>query len=368
MTVVNQSTDLAVIQSENANQGSDVPRSLSTRSFDDRASWLAAMLGALGIVWVAFQVTGWSGKLGFTLLWFAVYLALYAAVTAAGNPRPVVVDRLAAAAVAGGAAVVGLALLSTVAYTVQKGWPAFSQWSSFYTETAAGVRPTAPLDQGGILHAIAGTAIQVGIALVISLPLGLGTAVYITEVGGRTAKTVRTVVEAMTALPDVLAGLFTYATLILVVHLDRTGFVAAVALAVTMTPIVARSAEVALRVVPGGLREASLALGASQASTVWRVVLPTARAGLATSLILGIARVSGETAPLLIVSGASTYQNLNPFAQPMNSLPLYIFSAVRSGQPNFIARGFGAATVLLALVTVLFALARYLARPRRGNR
>jgi phosphate transport system permease protein len=367
MTVVNEGVELTVTGNPPP-ATPDVPRTLATRSFDDRASWMAAMAGALGIVWIAYQITGWSGRLGFTLLWFIVYLALYAAISRAGNPGPVVIDRLAAAAVAGGAAVVGLALLSTVSYTVQKGWPAFSQWGNFYTETAAGVRPTAPLDQGGILHAIAGTAIMVGIALLISLPLGLGTAVYMTEVGGRAARLVRTVVEAMTALPDVLAGLFVYATLILVFHLDRTGFVAAVALAVTMTPIVARSAEVALRVVPGGLREASLALGASQGSTVWRVVLPTARAGLATSLILGIARVSGETAPLLIVSGASTYQNLNPFAEPMNSLPLYIFSAVRSGQPNFIARGFGAATVLLALVTILFALARYLARPKRGSR
>jgi len=346
----------------------DLPRTITTRSFDDRASWMTSMAGAVGVVWLLFQLSGWSGKLGFTVVWFITYVVLYAIITKVGNPWPAVVDRLAAAAVAGGAAVVGLALATTVIYTVQKGWPAFSHVGNFLSESAAGVRPTAPLYEGGILHAITGTAIEVGIALLLSLPLGLGTAVYMTEVGGRAARTVRTVVEAMTALPDVLAGLFTYATLILVLHLDRTGFVAAVALAVTMTPIVARSAEVALRVVPGGLREASLALGASQVATVFRVVLPTARAGLATSLILGIARISGETAPLLIVSGASTYQNLDPFSEPMNSLPLYIFAAVRSGQPNFIARGFGAATVLLLLVTILFALARYLARPKKGSR
>lgn len=347
--------------------GPDLPRSLATRSFDDRAAWMASMAGAAALVWLAYQVTGWSGRLGAVLLWFAVYLALYAGVTALSHPRPVVVERLAAAFVAGGAAVVGLALASTLFYTFHRGWGAITHLN-FYTQDAAGVRPTAGLTHGGILHAITGSAIEVGLALVISLPLGIGTAVYMTEVGGRLAKTVRTVVEAMTALPDVLAGLFTYATLVLVVHLDRTGFVAAIALAVTMTPIIARSAEVALRVVPGGLREASLALGASQWQTVRRVVLPTAKAGLATSLILGIARIAGETAPLLIVSGASTYQNTNPFKDPMNSLPLYVFSAVRSGQPNFIARGFGAAAVLLALVMVLFVVARLLARPRSGNR
>jgi phosphate transport system permease protein len=345
----------------------DTPRHLATRSFDDKASWVASMLGAVALVWMAYQVTPWSGKLGFVLLWFVTYLALYAGVTALSNPVPVVVERLAAAVIAGGAAVVGLALASTLWYTFHRGFDAFTHLN-FFTQDAAGVRPTAALDHGGILHAIIGSGVMVGIAVVISLPLGLGTAVYLTEVGGRAASTVRTVVEAMTALPDVLAGLFTYATLILVFHLDRTGFVAGISLSVTMIPIVARSAEVALRVVPGGLREASLALGASQWRTVRIVVLPTAKAGLATALILGIARIAGETAPLLIVSGASTYQNTNPFKDPMNSLPLYIFSAVRSGQPNFIARGFGAAAVLLALVMVLFVVARLLARPRAGNR
>jgi phosphate transport system permease protein len=367
MTATSEHTDTHKVIVTKQAAVRDVPRTLGTRTLDDRISWVAALVGAFALVWMMFQVTGWSGKLGFVLLWFAVYLGLYAWVTALSNPAPVVVERLAAAVITGGAAVVALALASTLYYTFQRGWPAYTHLN-FYTQDAAGVRPTAGLGHGGILHAITGSAIEVGIAVLISLPLGLGTAVYMTEVGGRAAKTVRTVVEAMTALPDVLAGLFTYATLILVFHLDRTGLVAGIALSVTMIPIVARSAEVALRVVPGGLREASLALGASQWQTVRRVVLPTAKSGLATALILGIARIAGETAPLLIVSGASTYQNVNPLTDPMNSLPLYIFSAVRSGQPNFIARGFGAAAVLLALVMVLFVVARLLARPKAGNR
>ena len=359
--------DLQVVHAATTTLTSDVPRVIGTRSFDDRASWLSAMAGAFAMVWISYQVTGWSGRLGFTLLWFATYLALYAGLTALGNPRPVVIDRLSGAIVAGGAAIVGLALVSTLLYTFAKGLPAYSHLN-FFVQTAAGVRPTSSLNNGGILHAIAGSTIQVGIALCFSLPLGFGTAVYMTEVGGRLAKVVRTVVEAMTALPDVLAGLFTYVLLILVIGLSPTGFVAAVALSVTMIPIVARASEVALRVVPGGLREASLALGASQWQTVRRVVFPTAKSGLATSLILGVARIAGETAPLLIVSGASTFSNYDPFHERMNSLPLYIFAAVRSGQPNFIARGFGAAAVLLALVMILFTFARYLARPKKGSR
>ena len=121
----------------------------------------------------------------------------------------------------------------------------------------AGVSPTAPLNQGGILHAIVGTVIEVGIAVLVSVPLGIGTAVYMTEVGGRGSQLVRTVVEAMTALPEILAGLFVYVVLIVGFGLPKSGLAASMAMAVTMVPIIARAGEVALRVVPGGLREAS---------------------------------------------------------------------------------------------------------------
>jgi phosphate transport system permease protein len=143
---------------------------------------------------------------------------------------------------------------------------------------------------------------------------------------------------------------------------------ASLALSVTMIPIVARSAEVVLRVVPGGLREASLALGASRWQTVWRVVLPTARSGLATALILGVARISGETAPLLIVSAPNTATNLNPLAGPMNSLPFFIINGVRDSQERYIQRGYGAAAVLLTLILILFTLTRYFARDKVRRR
>src|SRR4029077_2353278 len=129
---------------------------------------------------------------------------------------------------------------------------------------------------------------------------------------------------------DILAGLFVYTVLIIGLGWERTGLAAALSLAVTMVPIIARSGEVVLRVGPGGLREAGVALGASKWQTVRRVVLPTARSGLATSLILGIARIAGETAPLLIVGGATTFTNVDPPHLPMNSLPLLIYSGVKS--------------------------------------
>jgi phosphate transport system permease protein len=345
----------------------DSPRAIGRRTQDEILSFFGCAISSLALTWVVFSLLlGLDGVLGFCIVWYVLFLGMYAGVTALSQPRTLVIDRLMEAVVAVGAFVVFGALMTTLVYTVIKGIPALLH-VNFYTADMAGVRPTDELTKGGILHAIVGSLIQVGIAVVIALPLGIGTAVYMTEVGGRGAGIVRTVIEAMTALPDILAGLFIYVTLILALGVPRSGFAAAMALTVMMTPIIARSAEVQLRVVPGGLREASLALGASQWRTVRGVVLPTAKAGLATALILGIARAVGETAPVLITSGASTFLNTDPFNDPMNSLPLFTLFAVRSGQDLYIARGFGAATVLLVLVTLLFVMTRWLARDKQGR-
>ncbi len=186
-----------------------------------------------------------------------------------------------------------------------------------------------------------------------------------TEVGGRFASVVRTVVEAMTALPSIVAGLFIYTVFIVALGYPRSGLAAGLAIAVMMLPIIARAADVVLRVVPGGLREASLALGSSRWHTVWHVVLPTARPGLATAVILGVARGVGETSPVLLTSGAASFMVTNPTDGVMNSLPLFIYTTVRSGEPVAITRAFAAATVLLAIVLILFITARLLARPKR---
>jgi phosphate transport system permease protein len=351
-----------------AEDADDQPRRIRGLDLDGVASALGSALGSLGLVWVLFeQVLGWSGYPAFLLCWFVTFLGVYAAVSARGNPRPVVFSRLAGAVVGTAACLVGFALGTTVVYVFYKGWSAIRHLN-FYTHDMAGVRPTSPLTDGGVLHAMVGTLLQVAIAVVIALPLGIGTAVYMSEVTSVLSKVVRTVVEAMTALADIIAGLFVYAVLIIWLGSERDGFAVAIALSVTMLPIIARSADVVLRLVPMGLREAGVALGASRWATVRRVVLPTARSGLATSLILGIARIAGETAPLLIVSGSTTFFNGNPFSEPMTSLPLYIYVAIRSGQPIYAARGYGAAALLLMLVLVLFVITRFLARDRKLGR
>jgi phosphate transport system permease protein len=344
------------------------PRQLRARTRDDRLSVRGAAISSFFLTWLLYgQILPLFGLLGFILSWYVLFLALYAAISRIGNPRPVVADRIAGAAVRGGAFVVGLALATTVVFTFWKGLPALIHWN-FYFETMGGVGPTAPLTKGGVLHAIVGSVIELGIAIVVALPLGIATAIYMTEVRGRLSTIVRTVIEAMTALPDILAGLFIYVVLIVGLGFPKSGLAAGLALSVTMLPIIARAADVVLRVVPGGLKEAALALGATQWRTVLWVVLPTALPGLATALILGMARAVGETAPVLLTSGASTFLNGNPLHYTMNSLPLFIFTAVRSGQPLFISRGFGAASILLALVLVLFAVTRWLARIRVGGR
>ena len=346
----------------------DQPRALTQRTVDGTGSVVGSAAAALAFVWIVYEhVLAWSGVVGFFVSFWIVFIAFYVGVSAIGNPRPVVYDRLASVVAHSGAILVGSALVWIIGFVFVRGWPALHH-INFYTQDMSGVRPTAPLTRGGIRWAVVGSAIQIGIATMISLPLGVGTAVFLTEVGGPISAAVRTVVEAMTALPDILAGLFVYTILILGLHWDRTGLAVSLALSVTMIPIIARSAEVVLRVVPGGLREAGLALGASSWQTVVRVVLPTARAGLATSLILGIARIAGETAPLLIVSGATPFWNVNPLHQEMNSLPLFIFTAVRSGEPLFIARGYGAAAVLLTLILILFATARRISKDKVRTR
>ena len=177
-----------------------------------------------------------------------------------------------------------------------------------------------------------GTLEQVAISMLLSVPLGIATAVYLSEVRGALARVVRTVVEAMSAVPTIVAGLFVYSMLILTLGKmdlppridavvttlglgDRSGFAASIALSVSMIPVVVTTAEVVLRLVPGGLREASLALGTTQWQTVRRVVLPTARSGLVTAVLLGVARVIGETSPVLLVAGSTSELNYDATAR-----------------------------------------------------
>jgi phosphate transport system permease protein len=229
--------------------------------------------------------------------------------------------------------------------------------------------PDTPLSIGGVLHAMIGTAEQIALATLFSVPLGVAGALFLAEVGGALARPVRIIVEAMTALPDVIAGLFIYALFILTLGFQKSGLAASLALTVTMLPIITRASEVVLRLVPGTLREAAYALGSSQRRVVWNVVLPTARSGLTTAVVLGMARGIGETAPVLIVSGFTKEINANPLQGPQVSLPLYIWNYAHlvAVNPTEVARGFGAGFVLVLVVLALFAVARWLGGKAPGE-
>jgi phosphate transport system permease protein len=343
------------------------PRRVRALNLDDWLSLGGSVLASLALVDIGYlHLVNFSGIVGFAVCWYFVFLLIYGTVVAITNPRHIVVERLVASTLYLVAALIVFALASVVVYTFAKGWPAFVHLN-FFTHDMAGVSPSAPLNQGGILHAIVGTVIMVSIAVVVAVPLGIGTAVYMTEVKGPGSHLIRTVVEAMTALSDILAGLFVYALLVVGFGLGKTGLAAAIAIAVTMLPLVARASEVALRVVPGSLRQASEALGATHWKTTWKVVLPSARAGLVTAAILAIARGIGETAVVLVTSGASSFLNFNPTSEPMNSLPLYIYTAYETHQPLALTRAFGAASVLLAMVLLLFVVARWIVRDKTGR-
>jgi phosphate ABC transporter, permease protein PstA len=319
-----------------------------------------ALAAAIALATLLF---GWfaplSGGIGWTVVALIAFLGLYMLLIWLHSDSEEVKDRLVTALFTSAGVLLFTALVFIVIYTLGRGMEALGHLNLF-TQTMEFAGPLDGLDVGGIVHAILGTLIQISIALAITVPLGIGTAVFLNEVGGRFARFVRTISDAMTALPSIVAGLFVYAAVIQTITHQRSGLAAGVAITVMMLPIVIRSADVVLRLVPQNLREASYALGSSRWQTVWQVVLPTARSGLVTSVILGTARGIGETSPVLLTSGITAALNANPLSGPMISLPLQVFDFVRSPEPNMVARGFGTAAVLLLLVLTLFLLARAL--------
>jgi phosphate transport system permease protein len=310
---------------------------------------------------VAILLFGWfaplTGQVGWAVIAFIGFLGFYAVLVSLKADGQEVKDRIMISLLYSAATILLGALLFVVVYTLFRGQEALSN-ANFFFETMLLAGPLDPLTMGGIAHAIVGTLIQISMALSLAVPLGITTAVFLNEIGGKFARFVRTISDAMTALPSIVAGLFVYAAIITLITHQRSGFAAAMAIMVMMLPIIIRASDVVLRLVAGNLREAAYALGSTKWRTVWHVVLPTARSGLVTAVILGTARGIGETSPVLLTSGVTAVMNLNPFEGPMISLPLQVFDFVRSPEPNMVARGFGTAAVLLLLVLILFATAR----------
>ncbi|MDX6697049.1 MAG: phosphate transport system permease protein [Solirubrobacteraceae bacterium] len=272
-------------------------------------------------------------------------------------------DRIARAtlAAATGLALVPLALI--LYYLLKKGLGAWSV--SFFTEDPSGRFFGSA---GGIRSAILGTVEMVALATAVAVPVGIGIALYLVEYGGgsRFAQVVRYFVDVMTGVPSIVFGLFVYITLVLAGTGGGSfaGWKGSIALALLMLPIVTRSAEVVLNLVPNSLREAALALGAPRWRVMARVVLPTALPGLMTGTLLAVARAAGETAPLLFTATVVQGMTLNLNA-PMNSLPAQIFKDVGQAQDRLVQRAWGAALTLVLMILVLTTIARLVQRRSR---
>ncbi|MEJ1201037.1 MULTISPECIES: phosphate ABC transporter permease PstA [unclassified Streptomyces] len=226
---------------------------------------------------------------------------------------------------------------------------------------------------GGIYHAILGTLEQVGIATLISVPIGVLTAIYLVEYGsGKLAKAVTFFVDVMTGIPSIVAGLFILSTWILMLDMGPSGFAGSLALSILMIPVVVRSTEEMLKLVPNELREASLALGVPKWRTILKVVLPTSVGGITTGVMLAVARITGETAPVLLLVWGTDFINANPFQDPQESLPMYIYLqfANSGGYGAAYDRAWAAALTLIAFIMILNLAARGIARwkaPKTGR-
>jgi phosphate transport system permease protein len=194
----------------------------------------------------------------------------------------------------------------------------------------------------------------------MSVPLGILTALYLTEIRGRFTRPIRFLVQAMSGVPSIVAGLFILSSILYPITKAYSGFMGSLALTILMIPTVARTSEEVLNLIPNDLREAGTALGGTQWRTVAMIVLPAARSGLITAIILGVARIAGETAPLLLLTGGGDKVNGNPFSGPMGSLPYYIWKSFSAGSPEAITRAWAGLLVLVVLVLFLFTSARYL--------
>ena len=331
-----------------------------------------AAISAAVLVWIPFHLAGWDAPFGAVLCWYVCFVAIFGMVVRQRRGMVELKDQLASVAVWSGVAVALLALFLLLYYVVIKGFkvaltgfPSFT----FLRQDMRNFGPDDPYRDAGMKAAIIGSLEQVLAATFVTVPIGVLAATYLNEIGGRVAAIVRTVTDAMTGLPTIIAGLFVYSAWVLPRHTaGSSGFAAAMALSVVMLPTIVRTAEEVLRIVSNSLREAALALGAPEWRVVLQVVIPTARTGLVTASILGVARAIGETAPVFLTALGATRTNWDLFRGPQADLPLQIYSLARSPSNANNAVAWGGAMVLVVIILTLFTLARILGSGGAGRR
>ena len=328
----------------------------------------ALLAGALIVCTVLLGPENFAGGI---VLGAVVYLIGIVVLSGIIEGRRKATDRFATSLVVAAFAIATIPLISVSWTALSLGLPRFDV--AFFTQSMAGIIG----EGGGALHAIVGTLLITLAATIISVPIGLMTSIYLVEYGQRRplARAITFFVDVMTGIPSIVAGLFAYSLFSMVFGSGhRSGISGAVALSVLMIPVVVRSSEEMLRIVPNELREASYALGVPKWLTITKVVLPTSIAGIMTGVVLAIARVIGETAPLLLTAGYIANMNYNLFDGRMTTLPLFVFTTYKNSGGTDVAdldRAWTGALVLILIVLALNLIARLIARyfaPKKSGR
>ncbi|CAN5713250.1 hypothetical protein BH10ACT1_BH10ACT1_05450 [soil metagenome] len=338
-----------------ADPDNDRPRTvhqLGERDYWDTAAGLA---GGLAVAGILRSFLGWQGYLSTGLWAYLAFFVIYAALTWDRTGQELAGDRMVTLLVWSAGAIVLGVLVWMLVLLVFKGLPRLRP--SFFSEDLSTTGPNDP--GGGAKHAIIGTLEQVGLATVVVVPIAVLTAVYLHELKGRMAPLIRFIVDAMSGIPSIVAGLLVFT--VWVEGNGYSGVAGSAALVILMLPTVTRTSEEILRTIPDSLREASLALGAPQWRVVLRVVVPTAMSGLLTAVLLGVARGVGETAPMLLTAFGSDQTNVNPNDGPQSDLPLFVWKLIRLPNETQNERGWTGLLVLVLLILFLFVTARVIA-------
>jgi len=316
--------------------------------------YLAAAFLSFAIV----EVTPMKGKLAYFSLFFFASIIIDFVASYVQRGIASAKDAIARGFVTVGITFAVLPIFSILFEVGKRGYEGLGV--GLFTSDMSATSVNDPIGNGGLLHAITGTIIMVAIALVVAMPIGILTAIYLTEIRGKFAVPIKFLVQAMSGVPSIVAGLFILSAYVYPITNTLSGFAGSLSLMILMIPTIARTSEEVLLLIPNDLREAGVALGGTQWRTVALVVVPAAKSGLVTALILGIARVAGETAPLVLLTGGGESVNLNPFDGPMGSLPIYIWKCFGQGTEESITRAWTGILVLLVIVLALFTAARFL--------
>ena len=324
----------------------------------ERGIDIAVLATSILGTFLSVELTPLKGKLAYFVMFFLIYAAISSLYKAITRGSAAAKDALVSALVVVGAVATVIPIASILFTVIKNGLPGIHL--GLFIHDMALATPTDPLSNGGLLHAITGTLTLVTLALIMSVPIGILTALYLTEIKGSLTGPIRFLVQAMSGVPSIVAGLFILSAVLYPITKGYSGFMGALALTILMIPTIARTSEEVLKLIPNDLREAGTALGGTQWRTVAMIVLPAAKSGLVTAVILGVARIAGETAPILLLTGGGDKVNPNAFTGPIGSLPYYIWKSFNAGSPEAITRAWAGLFVLVAIVLVLFSTARFL--------